>query len=105
ECGNGTTHLQERCHVGHQADAPTVAGKAAGVTAAARKAMPCRCWPLNTLSHGRAIRPGRDTGAPRASPSDTPLSGTVTLIRDDSPSSMYTTPSVISASPLTASFA
>ncbi len=75
------------------------------MTAAARKAMPWRCWPLNTLSHGRATRPGSETGAPRTRPSDTPLSGTVTLIRDDSPSSMYTTPMVISASPLTASFA
>jgi hypothetical protein len=67
--------------------------------------MPCRCWPLNTLSHGRAMSPGSETGAPTVSPSVTPLSGMVTWIRDDSPSSMKTTPTVISASPLTASLA
>lgn len=37
ECGDRTTHLQERCYVGHQAAAPVAAaGKAAGVMAAAR---------------------------------------------------------------------
>ncbi|GGS58774.1 hypothetical protein GCM10010238_55070 [Streptomyces griseoviridis] len=36
ECGDGTTHIQERCQVGHQAVAPIAAGKVAGVTAAAR---------------------------------------------------------------------
>src|SRR5581483_5176296 len=88
ERGEGTTYLQERRQVGHQAAAPVAAGKAAGVTAAARKAMPWRCWPLNTDSHGRATRPGSETGAPRVSPSEMPPSGTVTLISDDSPSSM-----------------
>jgi hypothetical protein len=36
ECGDRTTHLQECRQIGHQAAAPVAAGKAAGVTAAAR---------------------------------------------------------------------
>lgn len=35
----GTTYLQQRQPVRHQAEAPNEAGKAAGVAAAARKAM------------------------------------------------------------------
>lgn len=50
EYGERTTHLQKRCQVGHQAVAPMAAGNAAGVTAAERWAIPCRCCPWNTLN-------------------------------------------------------